>query len=138
MPWSIGIGEVARHIIGKAIATVISDNIQAAPGPLQVCAGHLSGCEAAVHAMCQVFDATDTDATILVDVSNAFNSLNRQAALCNIHQLCFALLSPECSSTPIEKTSSSSSMERSFVPRGYYPRRPPCNGNVRHCHHTTD
>ena len=52
-----------------------------AAGPLQVCAGHLAGCEAAVHAMRQVFDASDTNAIILVDASNAFNSLNWQAAL---------------------------------------------------------
>ena len=35
--------------LGKAIAVAISDDIQDAAGPLQVCAGHLSGCEAAVH-----------------------------------------------------------------------------------------
>jgi len=55
---------------------------------IQACAGHLSGCEAAVHAMRQIFDDPHTDAVILVDASNAFNSLNRQAALLNIHQLC--------------------------------------------------
>ena len=87
----IGIGETARRIMGKAIAAAISDDIQDAAGPLQVCAGHLSGCEAAVHAMREVFEAPDTDAVILVDASNAFNSLNRQAALRNIHLLCPAL-----------------------------------------------
>ena len=87
----IGIGETARRIIGKTIAAAISDDVQDAAGPLQVCAGHLSGCEAAVRAMRQVFEAPDTDAVILVDASNAFNSLNRQAALRNIHQLCPSL-----------------------------------------------
>ena len=87
----IGIGETVRRIIGKAIATTISDNIQDAAGPLQVCAGHFSGCEAAVHAMRQVFEAPDTEAILLVDASNAFNSLNRQTALMNIHHLCPAL-----------------------------------------------
>ena len=77
--------------MGKPIAAAINDDIQDAAGPLQVCAGHLSGWEAAVHAMRQVFEAPDTDAVILVDASNAFNSLNRQAALRNIHQLCPAL-----------------------------------------------
>lgn len=65
-----------------------SDDIQDAAGPLQVCAGHLSGCEAAVHAMRRVFETPGTDAVILVDASNAFNSLNRQTALRNIQQLC--------------------------------------------------
>ena len=87
----IGIGETVRRIIGKATALAIRDDIQDAAGPLQVCAGHLAGCEAAVHAMRQVFDASDTNAVLLVDASNAFNSLNRQAALRNIHQLCPAL-----------------------------------------------
>ena len=41
--------------------------------------------------MRQVFEAPETDAVILVDASNAFNSLNRRAALENIHQLCPAL-----------------------------------------------
>ncbi len=41
--------------------------------------------------MRQVFEAPDTDTVILVDASNAFNSLNRQTALRNIHQLCPAL-----------------------------------------------
>ena len=87
----IGVGETVRRIVGRAIATANSDDIQDAAGPLQVCAGHPSGCEAAVHAMCQVSKAPEIDAIILVDASNAFNSLNRQTALRNIHQLCPAL-----------------------------------------------
>ena len=87
----IGVGETSRRIVGRAIAASISDDSQDAAGPLQVCAGHLSGCEAAVHAMRQVSEAPNTDAIILVDASNAFNSLNRQAALRNIHKLCPAL-----------------------------------------------
>ena len=84
----IGIGEVARRIIGIAIITTISDDIQEATGPLQTCAGHLSRCEAAVHAMHQVFESPDADGVLLVDASNAFNCLNRQTALLNIKQLC--------------------------------------------------
>ena len=57
-------------------------------GYLQVCAGHKSGSEAAVHAMRSIFDADDTDAVLLIDASNAFNSLNRAAALHNISVLC--------------------------------------------------
>ena len=41
--------------------------------------------------MRQVFEALNTDAIILVDASNAFNSLDRQTALQNIHHLCPAL-----------------------------------------------
>ena len=56
-------------------------------GSLQVCAGHKSGIEAAIHAMRNIFDADDTDAVLLVDASNAFNALNRAVALHNIRVL---------------------------------------------------
>ena len=53
----IGIGETLRRIIGRAIVKGISVDIQAAAaaGPIQLCAGHQFGCEAAVLAMRQVF-----------------------------------------------------------------------------------
>ena len=69
-------------------STKLSNDIQEAAGPLQVCAGHLSGCEAAVHAMHQVFQTSSTEAVMLVDACNAFNSLNRETALRNIQHLC--------------------------------------------------
>ncbi len=87
----IGIGEVARRIIGKSIAKTIGKEIREAAGPLQTCAGHLSGCEAAVHAMHEVFDDQKTEGVILVDATNAFNRLNRQTALLNSQYLCPAL-----------------------------------------------
>ena len=46
----IGVGEVPRRIIAKAVLRVIGRDIEAA-GSLQVCAGQEGGCEAAVHAM---------------------------------------------------------------------------------------
>ena len=41
--------------------------------------------------MRKLFESPDTEAAILVDASNAFNSLNRQAALRNIQHLCPSL-----------------------------------------------
>ena len=84
----IGIGETIRRIVNKAIAEALRDNIQEAAGSLKLCAGQLSGCKAAVDAMCKVFSSPETEAAILVDASNAFNCLNREVALRNIHQLC--------------------------------------------------
>ena len=37
--------------------------------------------EAAVHAMCNIFEEDDCDAFLLVDAENAFNSINRCAKL---------------------------------------------------------
>ena len=63
--------------IGKAIAITITDDIQEAAGPLQVCAGHISGCEAAVHAVHNAYANQETEAVILVNASNASNSLRQ-------------------------------------------------------------
>ena len=47
----IGIGEVVRRIIGKAIMKTTKCFLRNAVGCIQLCAGHDAGCEAAVHAM---------------------------------------------------------------------------------------
>ena len=87
----IGVGEVVRRIIGKAVLATIKMDILESAGPLQLCAGQDAGCEAAIHAMRSVFSEESTEAVLLVDASNAFNSLNRKVALHNIPILCPAL-----------------------------------------------
>ena len=87
----IGVGEVLRRIIGKAILTVTSDDIRRVVGTQQLCAGQISGSEAGVHTMRHMMENSSTEAVLLVDASNAFNSLNREAALRNVHTLCPAL-----------------------------------------------
>ena len=52
------------------------------------CAGQHAGCEAAVHAMREIFADEGTEGILLVDASNAFNSLNHRAALLNMFHLC--------------------------------------------------
>ena len=93
MPWRrpIGVGEVLHRIIGKAVSTTHKCDIKDAVGPLQLCAGFKGGCEAAIHAMQQIFSLPQCDAVIQVDAFNAFNSLNRQTALRNVLRLCPAL-----------------------------------------------
>ncbi len=81
-------GEVIRRIIGKCVVKVTKQDVIDASGSLQVCAGLKSGSEAAVHAMHSIFEADETDAVLLVDASNAFNALNRAAALHNLTILC--------------------------------------------------
>ena len=50
-------------------------------GTLQLCAGQEAGNEAAIHAMCNIFEDAESEAVLLVNASNAFNSLNHKAAL---------------------------------------------------------
>ena len=51
------------------------------------CAGHEAGSEVAVHAMKELFGAATSEAA-LVNATNAFNCVNRQAALHNISKIC--------------------------------------------------
>ena len=87
----IGVGEVPRRTTAKAILRAIGSDVVDAAGPFQLCAGQDGGCEAAVHAMRSIFQTPDTEAVLLVDANNAFNSLNRQAALHNISIICPSL-----------------------------------------------
>ena len=84
----IGIGEILRRIIGKAIGWVLKCDIQEAAGPMQVCSGLKGGAEAAIHSMRELFGMEENDAVILVDATNAFNCLNRKVALHNIQYTC--------------------------------------------------
>ena len=84
----IGVGEVIRRIVGKTIIWSLSNEIQEAAGPLQVASGLKGGAEAAIHGMKLKFEEEASDAIILVDAENAFNRLNRLAALHNIQYIC--------------------------------------------------
>lgn len=84
----IGIGETLRRIIGKAAMTVLKKDVMYAAGVTQVCAGHPAGCEAAIHALRNIFQAMDTDAVLLIDADNAFNRQNRAVALHNVQYTC--------------------------------------------------
>ena len=84
----IGICEAARRIVSKAILFIFRDDIQDAAGSIQLCAGQIAGVEAAIHFMRETYSAEDCEAVILVDASNAFNSLNRECALLNIRFVC--------------------------------------------------
>ena len=87
----IGICETARRIIAKAILYATKDDVQDAAGARQLCAGQIAGIEAAIHSVTNAFHSDDVEAVLLVDASNAFNSLNREAALRNIQYVCPAL-----------------------------------------------
>lgn len=71
----------------KSILAVIDPDVQQMTGALQVCTEQHGGCEASVHAMSLVFQDPNTEAVLLVDATNAFNCLNRKAALQNVVRL---------------------------------------------------
>ena len=87
----IGIGETLCRIIWKAICMATRLDIEAVCGSDQLCAGLKLGIEGAVHAMSDLYDANidsiDGKGVLLVDASNAFNSLNRIAMLLHAHVL---------------------------------------------------
>ena len=68
----------------KLLLAFLKKEIKDAAGPLQVCAGHSAGSEAAIHAMSQVFVEEGTNGILLIDEINAFNEMNRSVALHNI------------------------------------------------------
>ena len=84
----IGIGEVLRRIISKCIMKTAREDTMKAVGNLQLCAGQQAGAEAAVHAAKDIFADKECEAVLLIDASNAFNTLNRQAMMHNISVLC--------------------------------------------------
>lgn len=78
-------------MIGKAILSVIKSDIFDITGCAQLCAGVSSACEAIVSTVKSVFEMGGAEGLLLVDASNAFNSLNRGLALRNILHLCPSL-----------------------------------------------
>lgn len=87
----IGVCEVFRRIVARAVLKIVGPDVEEVCGPLQTCSGLPSGIEAAVHAMQQLYEADDTEGVLLVDARNAFNSLNREVALHNVQRLCPSL-----------------------------------------------
>ena len=84
----IGIGEVFRRVITKAIIFSQRGAVKTAAGAVQLAAGQIGGCEAAIHALRDRFEEEDCEGALLLDASNAFNRLNRGLALHNIGSLC--------------------------------------------------
>ena len=87
----VGVGEIARRIIGKAIMSVSGEKVQEAVGSLQLCGGQPAGIEAAIHAMRDFLASDENDGILLIDADNAFNRVNRAAALWNVQYICPAL-----------------------------------------------
>ena len=85
----IGVVKVCRRIIGKAVMKIVKLDVMESVAGRQFCAGLNGGCEAAVHCMSTVFELNE--ASLFVDATNAFNSLNRATTLINLPNICPAL-----------------------------------------------
>ena len=84
----IGVGEVLRRIAGKVVMQIVKKDVTRAAGCLQLCAGQEARSEAAIHAMSDIYENNDTEAVLLVDAENAFNSINRKVLLHNTEYIC--------------------------------------------------
>jgi hypothetical protein len=92
----IGIGECLRRILGKIMAFITRDDVAEIAEAAQLAVGVPGGIEAATIAMSKLFDAVaDVEVEgygmLLVDAANAFNAVNRAAALWNAR-----ILWPRC------------------------------------------
>uniref|UniRef100_A0A1X7V2A6 Reverse transcriptase domain-containing protein n=1 Tax=Amphimedon queenslandica TaxID=400682 RepID=A0A1X7V2A6_AMPQE len=56
-----------------------------------LCTGVSSSCEAIAHTIRKIMESDEVEGLLLIDASNAFNSLNRSLALRNILHLCPSL-----------------------------------------------
>ena len=72
----------ARFQLGSSL--VFKEEIKETAGPLQVCAGHSAGSEAAIHAMNQVFNEEGADGVLLIEATNTFYQMNRAVVMHNI------------------------------------------------------
>ena len=98
----IGISEVLRRIIGKAVSFTIKEDIIKSSGNLQLCGGQKSGAEITVRATMELFEDDDSLGILLIDTTNSFNSLNRSVAMQNLPILCpkLVIFINNCYATP--------------------------------------
>ena len=84
----VGVVEVLRRIAGKVVMMIFKKDIADTAGPLQLSAGQEAGTEAAIHAMQDVFANEGTEAVLLIDAENAFNSINRKVMPQHLNFIC--------------------------------------------------
>ena len=84
----VGIGEVAKRMLGRAATTTFRKNILESAGDLQLSARQRAGCEPAVYALCSMFSENDSNTILLVDTDNTFSRINQTVMLHNIRIIC--------------------------------------------------
>ena len=81
----IGCGELLDRLCDKVMVFVTEDDVKISCNADQLCSGIKAGIEGAVHSIRELFDANCDNGfcLFLSDADNAFNSINRPAALWN-------------------------------------------------------
>ena len=77
----IAIGEVLRRLVSKCLASLVRQPVLSLLAPLQLGVSVQGGCEAIVHATSQLMTSLPGNQcwTLLLDFTNAFNNINREA-----------------------------------------------------------
>ena len=77
----IAIGEVLRRLVSKCLASLVRQPVLCLLAPLQLGVSVQGGCEAIVHATSQLMTSLPGNQcwTLLLDFTNAFNNINREA-----------------------------------------------------------
>ena len=83
----IGVGETLKRITGKAVGAATRIDVVETCGADQLCTGVKAGIKVAIHAINELFEDNKDSGWggLLVDASNAFNSINRIGTLWNVH-----------------------------------------------------
>ena len=86
--WLIGIGEGLRLVLGCVLALVTGWEAQSACGMDQLACGMQCGIKRAINATSALYDDHSNDGWgfLLMDATNAFNSVNRVTTLWNLSQ----------------------------------------------------
>ena len=84
----IDVGEVICQIAREVIMHIAKTIVQQEVGSLQVCEGQDARLEAVIYAMCYLFQQGETEAVLLIDAENVFNSINREVMLHNVSITC--------------------------------------------------
>ena len=75
-------------MIGKVICVITRDDAQTTCGTSQLCAGLKCGMEGAIHTASELFETSDEfHGMLMIDATNAFNSINRLSLIWNVRVL---------------------------------------------------
>ena len=83
--------EDLSRIAGKAIMMIFKKDIKDAVGPLHLSSGQEVGAKADIQAMRDIFAYKDTEAFLLIDAKNTFNSINRKVMLYTLNFICLII-----------------------------------------------